>query len=503
MQKLREIKDRGSRRKIFLLALDSTPLEFLQDNISSFPNIRFLMESGKLLQTNSPANRFSASPWQTFAYGVLPGEHGHYFPMQWDPLEMRFIPIKDRTLALEPFWGDLARSGVETIVFDAMAITIPLTEDTPGIQIINWDTQCNFTANSNRPEILKYIKRHFGKKPIGDEIAVKKSRHTLEKLRDQLVRSAKLKTDAILWLMQEFEWRCFITAYFEGHRAGHNLWPIWDDFSSDPPEDAMLDVYRELDTQLGRLLGALNLSDTAFVLFSMHGMVPGYAQDHFLPTVVECINNIYLRERGHRVPLRRGTGLARILRQTVPPSIQQNVRELVGQTVQDWLVDREWRGGKNWTSTPAFPVPGGGDVGFVRLNIKGRERDGFLPASTEGRNDYVEFLCRALRGLRVKQTGEPLIKDIIMTEEEFQGPRSHLLPDILLLWKPDVPATEIYSDELGTIKATLKTGRGGNHTGDSFAILAGAIGDPNELPPLSHVRDYGQFLKHYLCQTQL
>ena len=83
--------------------------------------------------------------------------------------------------------------------------------------------------------------------------------------------------------MQEFEWQCFITAYFEGHRAGHNLWPIWEDFSSDPPEEAMLDVYREIDAQIGRLLRALDLSETALILFSMHGMAPGYAQDHFLP----------------------------------------------------------------------------------------------------------------------------------------------------------------------------------------------------------------------------
>ncbi len=92
-----------------------------------------------------------------------------------------------------------------------------------------------------------------------------------------------MRTEAILWLMKSFDWRCFITAYYEGHRAGHNLWPIWEEFSSDPPEGAMLDVYREIDTQIGRLLDALDLKETGFVLFSMHGMTPGFSQDHFLP----------------------------------------------------------------------------------------------------------------------------------------------------------------------------------------------------------------------------
>ena len=489
----------GSRRKIFLLGLDATSLEFLHDNVSSLPNIRSLLRGGRLEKPRSPANRFSAAPWQTFASGLMPGEQGHYFPLQWEPQDMRFIPIKGDTLPFRPFWDDLAQNGVEPIVFDAMAV--PLTDAAAGVQVINWNTQCNFAASSNRPEVLKTIQRQFGKKPIGDEIAVKKSRRTLAKLRDQLIRSTKLKTDAILLLMQQFEWRCFITAYFEGHRAGHNLWPIWEDFSSDPPENAMLEVYQELDRQIGRLLEALDLSDTALILFSMHGMAPGYAQDHFLPAVMERINNVYLKSCGYDLPVRNGLSLTHVLRQTVPPSVQRNVRRLVGQTVQDWLIDREWRGAKDWRSTPGFPVPGGGDVGFIRLNIEGRERDGFLPAAGDRRNHYVDFLCQALSGLRVKQSGERLIKDIVMTEEEFQGPLNHRLPDLLLMWQPDAPATEICSDELGTISATLKTGRGGNHTGDSFAVLAGAIGDPSGLPSLSHIRDYGQFLKQFFAQA--
>ena len=88
-----------------------------------------------------------------------------------------------------------------------------------------------------------------------------------------------------------------------------------------------------------------------------------------------------------------------------------------------------------------------------------------------------------------------------MTEDEFQGPLSYLLPDMLLMWQPDAPATEIFSDELGTINATLKTGRGGNHTGDSFAIIAGASGELDGLPPLSHIRDYGRFVKQFFAQA--
>ena len=188
-----------------------------------------------------------------------------------------------------------------------------------------------------------------------------------------------------------------------------------------------------------------------------------------------------------------------MLRQTVPGSVQLHIRELVGQTVQDWLVDREWRGGKDWKTTPAFPVPGGGDVGFIRLNVQGREQQGFLPAEEDASSGYLEFLCRQLKALRVKETNEPLIDEIVLARDAFPGPRSHLLPDVLATWHPDAPATEIWSEDLGTLKATLKTGRGGSHTGDSFALLAGAIGDG--LPPLSHIRDYKRFVEGFFAQA--
>ena len=159
--------------------------------------------------------------------------------------------------------------------------------------------------------------------------------------------------------MREFDWQCFITAYFEGHRAGHNLWPIWEDFASDPPEDAMLDVYREIDAQIGRLLGALDLSNTALnsVFHARHdgGLC---AKTISSRRSWSASIDLYLSKLRTSVAPRSAGGLARVLRQTVPALVQLHIRELVGQTVQDWLVDREWRGGKDWKTTPAFPVPG-------------------------------------------------------------------------------------------------------------------------------------------------
>jgi predicted AlkP superfamily phosphohydrolase/phosphomutase len=480
--------------KVFLLGIDATSLSYLKDNAGALPNLGRLLRTGRILRPTSAAKLLNASIWQSFASGLPAGELGHYFPLQWDPSAMRFRQMKqDPRLDFEPFWNELAAKGVKTIVFDATSV--PVHAGDPGIQVVDWNAQCNVPAETNRDDILRHLKRRFGSRPIKDEIPVKKSRRMLARFRDDLINSVRMKTDAILWLMREHEWHFLLTGYFEGHRAGHNLWPIWDEFASDPPEEALLDVYREIDKQIGRLEAALNLADTAFVIFSMHGMAAGYAQDHFLPAVMDRINAAYLQKTGQTRTRYEKPRIARLLRQTVPPSIQLGIRRLVGQKVQDWLIDREWRGGKDWASTPAFPVPSGGDTGFIRLNIKGRERDGFLSPSEEQRSGYVDFLCDNLRALRVKDTGEPLVSEIVFAKDEFPGSRSYLLPDLILLWKPERPAKEIWSEQLGSIKAELKTGRGGIHTGGGFAILAGALDRlDNQVPPLRDVRDYKGFV---------
>ena len=98
------------------------------------------------------------------------------------------------------------------------------------------------------------------------------------------------------------------------------------------------------------------------------------------------------------------------------------------------------------------------------------------------------------------QTNEPLIDEIVLSRDAFPGSYSYLLPDLFLTWHPEAPATEITSPDLGTISAILKTGRGGSHTGDSFAVIAGD-GAPRGLPSLSHICDYKPYVKRFFAQA--
>ena len=147
----------NSALKVFVLGLDATSLSYLQENIAELPSFDPLLRNGRVLKPTSPATLLNATVWQTFASGLPPGELGHYFPMQWDPSGIRFRPMKhDERLDFEPFWNALADNGVKMIAFGATSV--PVRSTASGIQVIDWNTQCNVPVRTNREDVLRQLK---------------------------------------------------------------------------------------------------------------------------------------------------------------------------------------------------------------------------------------------------------------------------------------------------------------------------------------------------------
>ncbi|MCM2268956.1 MAG: alkaline phosphatase family protein [Thermoanaerobaculia bacterium] len=481
-------------RRLVYFCLDSLNLDFVRRHRDRLPELARLLASATLRPLASPATVASASVWPTFAAEALPGTHGEYFPMQWDAATMSFRRIDRgawaREFAFQPFWYALARRGVPCVVLDAAHVHP--TPEPPCVQVVNWSYQSSGAAFSQPPELLGELRRRFGRRPIGPEVPVPKGRRRVRGIRDQLVAAARAKGDAILWLAERQPWRFLLAALFETHRAGHNLWPVAAEFASDAEPEAMLDVYAEVDRQLGRLVERLDDGTTAIVVFALHGMGVNRAQDHFLPAILARANALW-RARGAADCGRRaarGVNLMGALRRAVPFELQYQAVHWLGERVQDWVVNRSLVGGLDWSRTPAFATASGGE-GYIRLNLRGRERDGCLaPAEAP---EFVDFLERALLDLRVVATGRRLVADVVRMHERFPGPRAHRLPDLVARWVPAEPATRVASPALGEIAARLATGRGGNHTPEAFALFTGAAPLGAALAVVRGIEDLGRY----------
>jgi hypothetical protein len=218
--------------------------------------------------------------------------------------------------------------------------------------------------------------------------------------------------------------------------------------------------------------------DTAVFIFALHGMGPNTSQEQFVAPIMERVNRRFLGDGAQpsAAPVRH-TSLIPWLRQHLPAGLQNAIAQAVPVSVRDRVVNRSIVDGHDWPRTPGFACLT--DLnGYVRLNLRGRESRGMLaPPDSKADKDasrYVEELRKAFLSFRIADSGQPLVEDVRLAADDFPGARSHHLPDLIVAWSGAAPATAIHSETLGTIRAELATGRGGNHRPGGFCVALGS-----------------------------
>ena len=152
----------------------------------------------------------------------------------------------------------------------------------------------------------------------------------------------------------------------------------------------------------------------------------------------------------------------------LPRDLQNAIARSVPVAVRDAVVNRSIVDGRDWSRTPGFALLADANA-YLRFNLAGRELAGMLEPRSDAQARYRDLLLRCLRSFRL-DSGQPLVEEVLFAETHFSGRRSQLLPDIIVTWPEAGPASEIHSDEFGTIRADLATGRGGNHRPNGFCI---------------------------------
>ena len=126
------------------------------------------------------------------------------------------------------------------------------------------------------------------------------------------------------------------------------------------------------------------------------------------------------------------------------------------------------RYGVHWSTMPAFALPSFYD-GRVRINLAGRERDGFVALSEyEQACDDVENLVRECRDTR---TGEPVVESVERVKGRDPLTLSATEADLVFVWRGSAAGFD--HPRLGRI-GPLPFRRMGGHTGGhGMAWVAG------------------------------
>jgi predicted AlkP superfamily phosphohydrolase/phosphomutase len=245
-----------------------------------------------------------------------------------------------------------------------------------------------------------------------------------------------------------------------------------------------LDVYRAVDQSLGHIFDAIDLSETAVMLFSLHGMGANDSKNYFIQDLMDRVN-LGFAEREPRLfgsARPRQHSIVRDMRERVPASMQNLIASSVPSAVRDAVVDRSYTAGHDWAHTPAIGLLADWSA-YIRFNLRGRERDGML--DDESRRRYEDWLRICLMSLRDAATGELLVDEIHFTNQDSAGARSSLLPDAIVTWTPIEPPARIDSHLIGSLSGKLRNGRRGNHRADGFLITMGpGFEHGTDAPPL-------------------
>jgi predicted AlkP superfamily phosphohydrolase/phosphomutase len=449
-------------RPVAMIGLDAADLDFIRANISSLPHLRRALETGITRPLHSTAGALTGSVWPTFFTERPPGDHGIYHHLQWDSSQMQLRRVTEEWLYCEPFWYELARRGLRVI-----AIDVPMTFQsrlTNGVEVTTWGSHDELTPFSTHPaELRRSILKRFGRHPMGHEIPVRHSHGELEKIRRNLIQGARLKAELGEWLSAQ-PWDFFLIIFGECHRGGHILWPG----NAQVPAAALLDVYGAVDEAVGRLLKSFAERAATVYLFALHGMGANTSQEHFAPRIVDLVNRRFTNGNNGAAARPRKNSPVPWLREHVPAGLQNTIARSVPVAVRDAVVNRSIVDGHDWSRTPGFAVLADANA-YLRFNLEGREQAGMLKPGSDKQMRYRDLLLRCLRSFRL-ESGQPLVQELLVAEEDFPGSRSQHLPDIIVTWPEAPPAKVIHSEEFGTIRAELATGRGGNHRPNGFCI---------------------------------
>ena len=475
-------------RTVAMIGVDAAELSFIQRHLPALPRFRELLERGRLHRLRTTADDLTGSVWPTFYTGALPGEHGIYHHLQWDADAMRIRRVTADWLYAEPFWYRLEREGLRVATID-----VPMTFPSRlgrGTEIINWGSHDELGPFRARPSSLEAeIRRRFGRHPMGSEIPVRKSAAQLEEIRRNLVAGAQRKSELTRWVLEQGPWDFFLTVFGETHRGGHILWPE----TESEGEDALLDVYRAVDRAVGEVFDLVQRRFATVMLFALHGMGRNSSQEHFMPRIMDRVNAGFVTGNGAGTagaPVQaagRQRGLVRLLRERVPSAVQNAIARAVPVAVRDAVVSRQVSGGHEWSRTPGLALLA--DLnGYLRWNLRGRERLGMLVPGTAEQAGYVESLVGALRDLRTDD-GERLVSDVRFARDDYPGRRSHHLPDAIVRWSGRAPVSRVRSDSLGEIRGEVGTGRGGNHRFQGFCVVVQSRPDAVEDAEPKHIKD--------------
>ena len=498
-------------QRVVAIGLDGVELGFLERLLATgeMPALAELRKrSARFLLDHGAAQRTGLA-WEHVASGLSPEAGGRWAAVEFDPATYR---VWQEGARFQPWWATVDR---RVVVFDTPYVDLQRAAGTRGV--VAWGAHDPGTAAAARPQrLLREFVRRFGAYPARWTYATPwPSPERTKRMGSLLADAIDTRARAARWLATErlADWDLFFAVAGEAHGTIEGLWhgvdpehPLHGHPSGRPAADGLLKIHHALDRMVAGLVECAG--DATLVVFTMGGMGPNHSDVQSMVLLPELLfretfgrplltvphawaaspasvpvldpdddwGRANLRWLPSASSASDAAGWRRFLDRR--PALKATLRPL-RMAVRSWRAarpastahDLRWqpaaRYGGYWPRMQAFALPSFYD-GRIRINLKGRERDGIVDAA-----DYAG-LCRRLEVLlhecRNPLTGEPAVASIERAATRNPLELGTSESDLLVIWRG--VATALEHPRLGLI-GPVALRRTGGHTGPhGFAYVA-------------------------------
>jgi predicted AlkP superfamily phosphohydrolase/phosphomutase len=262
-----------------------------------------------------------------------------------------------------------------------------------------------------------------------------------------LKRTEQRRFQTVKYLYEREPWDFFMVVFSATDVVQHYFWryidpnhPGYDEDKAQRYGDSILNIYRQMDEQLGYFLDQVD-EHTTLIAMSDHGAGAVYKRTHLNNWLMQQdllrLKNSALSKFKYHL-FRRGftfRNVHRLLRRMV----NQRYRGIVPRRTPGGLLRHIFLSHRDvdWSRTKAFAFGGNGEI-FI--NVRGRDAEGVVEPGQEY-EEVREQIMAGLAKLTIPGTGQPLVARSYKKEELYHGEEMDAMPDILI-----EPADWNYSD---------------------------------------------------------
>jgi predicted AlkP superfamily phosphohydrolase/phosphomutase len=472
-----------SRPPLAFLGFDAAEPMLVRQGIDEgwLPTLAGLLEAGRYATLSPVPSGFHNTGWVSTVTGTDVGEHRAVLDRVLEPGSYRIADLPASSIRRPPFWRYLSDAGVRSTVASVYgAAVLPSFR---GTQVQGWGSIDPYFAKLREtyfepPEVEELLRRAVRRRQELYRVSYPRSSFQYRRYRDRLLRSIDEQTRGLAALIEGTDWDFFFGSYAESHQSGHLLWHLGDPLhqAHDPKagtdvREALLAIYRAVDTGLGRLIARLPEECRVFVL-TPHGMGPIYIEDPAEPLLElggwlvrrPDVSSAGLRERSVRAVWKLG-------RRVVP--VRSRLRRFVAQSRLGGAERAAMPlSHVDWQRTRAFALPSDMTT-YIRINLAGREPEGIVRPGEEY-DRLCDELSQALGAVTDADSGLSAVESIVRCDQAFGRPVDDSLPDLCVVWADRQPLRRFHLPGHGTVDAPRIDARTGQHRHLGFMLGAGS-----------------------------